>query len=77
MRAHFWQTLANYTQHIGGIALGVVLARILQPSDFGKFAFAQSVVLLAQLPASWNIAQVLLATRCQDKKLVLSATVQN
>ncbi len=73
VRAHFWQTLANYTQHIGGIVLGVVLARILQPSDFGKFAFAQSIVLLAQQPASWNIGQALLGTRCQDKKLVTEA----
>ncbi len=73
VRAHFWQTLANYTQHIGGIALGVVLARILHPSDFGKFAYAQSLVLLVQQPVSWNIAQALLATRCQDKKLVSEA----
>lgn len=73
VRAHFWQTLANYTQHIGGILLGIVLARLLQPSDFGKFAYAQALVLIAQQPVSWNLAQALLATRCQDKKLVIDA----
>jgi PST family polysaccharide transporter len=73
VRAHLWQTLANYTQHIGGIILGIILARILQPSDFGKFAYAQSIVLLAQQPISWNLSQALLATRCQDRKLVADA----
>lgn len=71
--AHFWQSLANYIQTIGGLGLGVVLARILQPTDFGQFAYAQALVLLAQQPVNWNLSQALLATRCQNVGLVSEA----
>lgn len=73
VRAHFWQSLANYTQQGGGLLFGIVLARILQPSDFGQFAYAQAIVLIAQQPFNWNLSQALLATRCQDKNLVTEA----
>lgn len=70
IRAHFWQSSANYVQTVGGLGLGVLLARILQPADFGQFAYAQAIVFLAQQPVNWNLSQALLATRCQDLSLV-------
>lgn len=56
VRAHFWQSLANYTQQASGLVLGVVLARILSPENFGEFAYATAVVGLFLLPASWSLA---------------------
>lgn len=73
IRAHFWQSSANYVQTVGGLSLGVLLARILQPADFGQFAYAQAIVFLAQQAVNWNLSQALLATRCQDLSLVKEA----
>lgn len=61
VRAHFWQTLAVYVQQGFGLLLGVLLARILTPQDFGEYAFASATLLLAILPASWSIAPLLLS----------------
>ena len=61
VRAHFWQSLANYTQQFGGIALGIILARLLTPSDFGTIAFASAFVALVLLPANWSLAQQVVA----------------
>jgi lipopolysaccharide exporter len=73
IRTHFWQTTANYTQQIGGLALGIVLARILAPADFGQFAFASALALLCLMPLNWSLAVSLLATRCRDEALVRHA----
>ena len=60
MRAHLWQSLANYTQQGFGLLLGLILARLLQPEDFGAFGFAAASVLLALLPATWSLAPTLI-----------------
>lgn len=61
LRAHFWQSLANYTQQGFGLFFGVVLARILSPADFGTYAFALATTVLCLLPAMWSLAPILLA----------------
>lgn len=56
VRAHFWQSLSNYTQQFTGLVLSVILARLLTPEDFGEFAYVTSVIGLFLLPASWSLA---------------------
>jgi len=60
VRAHLWQSLANYTQQGFGLLLGLVLARLLQPEDFGAFGFAAASVFLALLPVTWSLAPTLI-----------------
>lgn len=61
MRAHFWQTLANYTQSAGGMILGVVLAHLLQPKIFGDFVLVGASLSLLMIPASFSSAQILVS----------------
>jgi O-antigen/teichoic acid export membrane protein len=73
IRSHFWQTCANYTQQIGGLALGIMLARIMLPEDFGLFAYASALALICLLPFHWSLSASLLATKCENYKLVRHA----
>lgn len=61
LRSHLWQSLANYTQQGFGLILGVILARLLKPADFGMYGLALAIMLLALLPATWSLAPTLLA----------------
>jgi len=61
VRAHFWQSCCSYTQQISGLVLSVVLARLLAPEDFGKFAYVGAVLSLFLLPASWSLAPQIVA----------------
>lgn len=60
LRAHFWQSLANYTQAGGGMLLGIVLARLLEPSVFGEFVFITASLAFLMIPASFSTAQLLI-----------------
>lgn len=70
VRAHFWQTCANYTQQISGLVLGVLLARLLTPNDFGEFAYATAVVGLFLLPASWSLAPQVVSEAYENPHIV-------
>jgi O-antigen/teichoic acid export membrane protein len=70
VRAHFWQTCANYTQQISGLVLGVLLARLLTPADFGEFAYAAAVVGLFLLPASWSLAPQVVSEAHENSHIV-------
>lgn len=70
VRAHFWQSLANYTQQIGAMILGVVLARLLSPDDFGIVAFCTATVSLVMLPANWSLTMSVVAEGTRDPLLV-------
>ena len=61
LRAHAWQSLANYAQQGFGLVFGIIMARILTPADFGAFGFAAASVFLAMLPAMWSLAPTLAA----------------
>lgn len=61
LRAHFWQSLANYVQQGFGLFFGVILARILSPADFGTYGFALATTVLCLLPAMWSLGPILLA----------------
>lgn len=61
LRAHFWQTLANYTQAAGGMLLGILLARMLSPAVFGEFVLISSIVLFLMTPLSFSPAQLLVS----------------
>lgn len=61
LRAHAWQSLANYAQQGFGLVFGIILARILTPADFGAFGFAAASVFLSLLPATWSLAPTLIA----------------
>ena len=70
VRAHFWQSMATYMQQGFGLLLGIVLARLLTPQDFGNYAFALATVSLVLLPASWNISALSLADAGRTPGLV-------
>lgn len=61
LRSHAWQSLANYAQQGFGLIFGVIMARLVTPSDFGAFGFAAASVFLALLPATWSLNPNLLA----------------
>ena len=61
LRAHFWQSAANYLQQISGLVLGILLARALSPEVFGEFAYVASVTALFVVPASWSLAPQIVA----------------
>jgi PST family polysaccharide transporter len=61
VRAHFWQTAANYFQQATGLVLGILLARLLTPEIFGEFAYIAAVVGLFLLPASWSLSPQIVA----------------
>lgn len=69
LRAHFWQSLANYTQQGFGLVFGVILARIISPADFGTYAFSQATTVLCLLPAMWSLAPTLLADSGRNPNL--------
>ena len=62
LRAHFWQTLSNYFQHAIGLAMSVLLARILTPEDFGRFAYVAALfeILLVCIPFASGMGQILI-----------------
>lgn len=61
VRAHFWQSAANYFQQASGLVLGVLLARLLTPEIFGEFTYITAVVGLFLLPANWSLAPQIVA----------------
>jgi O-antigen/teichoic acid export membrane protein len=61
VRAHFWQTLANNTQSVGGMLLGIALARLLEPSVFGDFIAISATLMFLMIPASFSTAQLLVS----------------
>lgn len=61
LRAHAWQSLANYAQQGFGLVFGIIMAHILTPADFGAFGFAAASVFLSMLPAMWSLAPTLAA----------------
>jgi O-antigen/teichoic acid export membrane protein len=61
VRAHFWQSLANYTQAGGGMLLGIVLARLLEPAVFGEFVFITASLGFLMIPVSFSTAQLLIS----------------
>ena len=42
-----WSLLGNFGAKVGSFALGLVLARLLTPADFGLFAIALAVTAFA------------------------------
>ncbi len=68
VRAHFWQSLANYIQAGGGMLLGIVLARLLEPAVFGEFVFITASLGFLMIPVSFSTAQLLIsdAGKTQD-----------
>lgn len=73
VRAHAWQSLANYAQQGFGLIFGVIMARLLNPEDFGAFGFAAASVSLALLPAMWSLAPTLAARGGQTEENYRSA----
>jgi PST family polysaccharide transporter len=61
LRTHVWQSLANYAQQGFGLVLGIILARILTPEDFGHYALVLASVALAHLPVTWSLTPALVA----------------
>jgi O-antigen/teichoic acid export membrane protein len=61
VRAHFWQSLANYAQMGGGLLLGIVLARMLQPEVFGELVAITAFIAFAMIPLNFSAAQLLVS----------------
>jgi teichuronic acid exporter len=74
VRRHGWQSLANYTQQGFGLIFGVIMARILEPSDFGAFGFAAATVVIALIPANWSLAPTLVTDGGKTPSLFRHAT---
>ena len=73
VRAHFWQTAANYVQQGLGVAFGIILARLLDPADFGHFAFASATIGLFVLPAGWSLAPQIVSESAGNPLIVSDA----
>jgi len=59
VRAQIWQSLAGYTQTIGGMLMGIVFARLLAPEIFGQLAFISATLALLMIPLNLSSTQVL------------------
>lgn len=59
VRAQVWQSLAGYTQTIGGMLMGIVFARLLAPEIFGQLAFISATLALLMIPLNISSTQVL------------------
>lgn len=68
-RAHLWQSLATYIQQGFGFILGIILARILTPADFGLYAFATATLSMVMLPTTWSLAPLLITDGNKTEKL--------
>jgi lipopolysaccharide exporter len=73
LRAHFWQSAANYSQQASGLALGVILARLLTPEIFGEFTYITAVMGLFLLPASWSLSSQIVAEIRSNRDIVNDA----
>lgn len=73
VRAHFWQSCSSYTQQISGLVLSVLLARLLVPEDFGRFAYVSAVLSLFLLPASWSLSPQIVAEMRTHPEIVNDA----
>jgi O-antigen/teichoic acid export membrane protein len=69
VRAHLWQSLANYSQSVGGLALGIVLARMLQPDVFGELVAISALLGFMMVPLSFSAAQILVRDGGRTKGL--------
>lgn len=69
IRAHVWQSLANYVQTIGGLGLSIALARMLSPEIFGKFAMISATLAVLMIPFSFSSGQLLVADRGRTDRL--------
>jgi O-antigen/teichoic acid export membrane protein len=49
-----WLTASNYINFVISFGSGIVLARILMPSDFGMVALAVSILALFQILGAWG-----------------------
>lgn len=59
VRAQVWQSLAGYTQTIGGMFMGIVFARLLAPEIFGQLALISATLALLMIPLNISSTQVL------------------
>lgn len=73
LRSHFWQSAANYVQNGAGLVMGVLLARLLHPEDYGQYGFATAAVGLAVLPAAWTLAPQVLADGAREPVVISDA----
>jgi O-antigen/teichoic acid export membrane protein len=69
IRAHFWQSMANYVQMGGGLLLGIVLARMLQPDVFGEIVSISAFLAFAMIPLSFSASQVLVSDGGRTREL--------
>ena len=71
MRAHLWQSAANYISQFVGLAMSLALARLLAPEDFGQFAFVTAVysILLVLIPGATGMGQILISDGGRDDTL--------
>jgi teichuronic acid exporter len=71
VRAHFWQSAANYLSQIVGLAMSLVLARLLTPEQFGQFAFVAALfaILLVLIPGASGMGQILISSGARDPAL--------
>lgn len=61
LKAHLWQSGANYVQQGSALVMSMVLARLLTPEHFGQFAFAMAYVQLSFMPISFGLDQLLVS----------------
>ena len=69
VRRHAWQSLANYVQLGGGMVMGIILARLLMPEDFGRFAYISAVVTALMIPFWITVTPLLVTDGGRDPSL--------
>jgi len=59
VQAQLWQSLAGYTQTIGGMLMGVIFARLLSPEIFGQLAYVTATLTILMIPFNVYATQML------------------
>lgn len=67
-----WLTLSNYIQYGLSFIGGIIVARLLEPSDFGVVALASSLLVFFRMLGSWGLGDAIIQRQDEKEKTVVS-----
>ena len=70
-----WSTVNNVVLRLGGLAIGIVLARLLTPEQFGVYAIALTVQAVLMAVADFGLSADLIRSRDFERRAPTVATL--
>jgi O-antigen/teichoic acid export membrane protein len=69
LKSHALQSLANYVQMGGSMVMGIILARLLLPEEFGRYAYVLAVISVLMIPFGLTVTPLLVTDGGRDPNL--------